>query len=537
MSSTEEQQFPVAHLRPTLDEQFSFRSDVSNNADNMALDASAKTSLQSFVATEEWFQKPLVVVVIGASGDLARKKTYPSLFELYQHGLLPKETMIWGYARTAKTHLEFRDHLHPHLTPGQIPTSSKKLKDFLELCYYHNGKSYGDNEAYAAMLGEITGMDTFNAKDANVLYYLAIPPNVFAETVATLEGMPNAVVQGKTRFVIEKPFGRDTASCQALLDGFKGLGEEMQFRLDHYLAKPMVENLATLRMANPFLENMWNHEHVESVHIRFKEPFGTQGRGGYFDQYNIIRDVLQNHLLQVLLLVAMELPSSLFDSAGDESDSFRQAKIEVLERMPPIVLEDALLGQYDGYKDDPTIKNKDTNCPTYAALRCFVNSKRWKGVPFILEAGKALDQKVVDVQVKFKNRHPFPSNMVTIEVQPKPSMTMTAHMKPLGGASGTMDVTTTNLTTDYSFDGSDDILSKPIENAYSRLLLDVLRGHQNNFVRSDELVRSWEVFTPLLHQIERDNIQPVMYEYGSSGPSSRPAFMDEMVQANMKSSL
>ena len=261
---------------------------------------------------------------------------------------------------------------------------------------------------------------------------------------------------------------RDTESCRELLDGLSGLDESMQYRLDHYLAvrgcqsflsverdlllhhdysyssflgfaffltqKPMVDNVVTMRMANPWLEHMWSYQFIESVHIRFKEPFGTQGRGGYFDQFNIIRDVLQNHLLQVLLLVAMELPSSLLDGEDsekkDDNDSFRQAKIAVLERMPPILLEDALLGQYDGYSDDPTIKNKNTNCPTFAALRCFVNNERWKGVPFILEAGKAMDEKVVDVQVVFKNRHPFPSNKLTLEVQPTPSISMTTHVKP-----------------------------------------------------------------------------------------------------------
>ena len=232
----------------------------------------------------------------------------------------------------------------------------------------------------------------------------------------------------------------------------------------------------------------------------------------------------------------MELPSSTLDQ--DDSDSFRQAKIAVLESMPPVVLEDALLGQYDGYKDDPTIKNKDTNCPTYAALRCFVNNNRWRGVPFILEAGKALDERVVDVQVVFKNRQPFPSNKLTIEVQPQPSMSMTTNVKPIDciSSGSSKAVATATLSTNYSAESNGE--SVPIENAYTRLLLDVLRGKQNNFVRADELVRSWEVFTPLLHQIERDNVQPVKYQYGSNGPASRSIFLEDMVQAaNVKSSL
>jgi glucose-6-phosphate 1-dehydrogenase len=153
--------------------------------------------------------------------------------------------------------------------------------------------------------------------------------------------------------------------------------------------------------------------------------------------------------------------------------------------------------------------------------------------------GKALDSKVVDVQVNFRNRYPFPSNKLTIEIQPQAKISMTAHMKPLGGVApgGAKDVATAALTTNYSFEGSDDFISRPIENAYSRLLLDVLRGKQNSFVRSDELVRSWEVFTPLLHQIERDNVLPMTYTYGSSGPSARSVFLEEMSRTNIKASL
>lgn len=297
----------------------------------------------------------------------------------------------------------------------------------------------------------------------------------------------------------------------------------------------------TMRTANPWMEHMWSHQFVESVHIRFKEPFGTQGRGGYFDQFNIIRDVLQNHIIQLLLLVAMELPPS-FESNGhkDSNDGFRQAKIAVLERMPPILLEDALLGQYEGYSDDPTIKNKHTNCPTYAALRCFVNNQRWKGVPFVLEAGKALDEKIVDVQIIFKNRHPFPSNKLSLEVQPKPRIGMTTHVRPLDSIASRRGKTvhTSTLTADYTAEEHHhDDVSNLLENDYSRLLLDVMRGNQNNFVRSDELIRSWEIFTPLLHRIEGENVQPEKYVYGSDGPPSRPSFLDEMLHTQVKASL
>lgn len=174
------------------------------------------------------------------------------------------------------------------------------MSKFLELCYYHYGNSYGDGDAYGKLVEEVLATSPFNQGTANVLYYLAVPPNVFHETVQTLEHVPNAVSPTNTKFIIEKPFGRDLQTCQELLTNFQGLEESMLYRIDHYLGKPMVDNIFTLRSANPFLEQMWCRDHVESIHIRFKEPFGTQGRGGYFDNYGIIRDVCQNQYVQYI---------------------------------------------------------------------------------------------------------------------------------------------------------------------------------------------------------------------------------------------
>lgn len=156
------------------------------------------------------------------------------------------------------------------------------MSAFLELCFYHHGSSYGDEVAYAKLVDEVLSTSPFDQQEANVLYYLAIPPDVFHETVRTLENVPNAVSPSNTKFIIEKPFGRDLPTCQELLENFQGLEESMLYRIDHYLGKPQVDNIFTLRAANPFLEQMWNRDHVESVLIRFKENFGTQGRGGYF---------------------------------------------------------------------------------------------------------------------------------------------------------------------------------------------------------------------------------------------------------------
>jgi glucose-6-phosphate 1-dehydrogenase len=285
-------------------------------------------------------------------------------------------------------------------------------------------------------------------------------------------------------------------------------------------------------------ENSASHTiSIKSKRLEYtsNQPFGTEGRGGYFDSFGIIRDILQNHLLQVLTLFAMEPPVS------DDARAIRDAKVEVLQNMDVLSLEDALLGQYDGYVDDPTIENKETNCPTYALIRCSVHTPRWEGVPMILEAGKALNEKICEVRVRFRDSKNLssvrrsakglgPSELV-MRLQPNPALELHTNIKSPGlSTQPTMSVMKMN----YEQDIPD--LSNP--DAYTRLLLDVLRGSQGSFVRDDELRRSWEIFTPLLHAIDNSGIRPQPYNYGSEGPSQRKMWMEVMTgNAKLKSSL
>lgn len=304
-----------------------------------------------------------------------------------------------------------------------------------------------------------------------------------------------------------------------LINGFTILSQ-----IDHYLGKEIVQNMQLFRFGNSVWEWMWNRNAIENVTFTFKEPFGTDGRGGYFDNYGIIRDILQNHLLQVLTVFAMEPPEA------DDGDSIRNAKTAVLNAMDPILLEDSLLGQYDGYTDDPTITNKDTNCPTYASLRCWIHTPRWEGVPFILEAGKAMDDKLVEVRVRFKTPTTLQSvraqvkklapNELVMRLQPNPSIELHGNLKTPGLASSPMP---SAMTMNY-----EDIPNLSNPDAYTRLLLDVLRGKKGSFVRDDELRRSWEIFTPILHAIERDGVRPKPYKYGTSGPVGTEAWKEEM---------
>jgi glucose-6-phosphate 1-dehydrogenase len=248
----------------------------------------------------------LSVVVIGASGDLAKKKTYPALFGLFQRGMLPEGLRIVGYARSKKTNKELRDMIRPYLKKSS-PDKDEKIEAFLTRCDYHITPGYDSMEGMSSLIQKLSVTEGKTGK-CNRVYYLAVPPFVFVGACRTIHRY-GVAKHGWTRIVVEKPFGRDTSSSNELSRDLAALfPEKFLYRIDHYLGKEMVQSLLVLRFANQFFEPLWNHHFISCVYISFKEPFGTEGRGGYFDKYGIIRDVIQNHLLQVLSLVAMEPP-------------------------------------------------------------------------------------------------------------------------------------------------------------------------------------------------------------------------------------
>jgi len=290
--------------------------------------------------------------------------------------------------------------------------------------------------------------------------------------------------------------------------------EEEIFRIDHYLGKEMVKNLLILRFGNEFLGATWNRNHIDSVQITFKEPFGTEGRGGYFDEFGIIRDVMQNHLLQVLTLLAMERPISF------SAEDIRDEKVRVLRGIPKIEPKNVIIGQYgkslDGtkpaYKEDDTVP-KDSRCPTFCAMVAFIKNERWDGVPFILKAGKALNEQKTEIRIQFKDVtsgifKDIPRNELVIRIQPNESVYLKMNSK-LPGLS--MQTVVTELDLTYRRRFSD----LKIPEAYESLVLDAMKGDHSNFVRDDELDASWRIFSPLLHYLDdKKEIVPMEYPYG-----------------------
>ncbi|KAL9406884.1 hypothetical protein Peur_003856 [Populus x canadensis] len=464
------------------------------------------------------------ITVVGASGDLAKKKIFPALFALYYEGCLPEHFTIFGYARSKMTDAELRNMVSKTLTCriDKRENCDEKMDQFLKRCFYHSGQ-YGSQENFSELDKKLKEHE--GARVSNRLFYLSIPPNIFIDAVKCASSSASSGI-GWTRVIVEKPFGRDSDSSAALTKALKQyLDEDQIFRIDHYLGKELVENLSVLRFSNLIFEPLWSRQYIRNVQLIFSEDFGTEGRGGYFDNYGIIRDIMQNHLLQILALFAMETPVSL------DAEDIRNEKVKVLRSMRPLQLEDVVVGQYKNhtkggvtypaYTDDNTVP-KGSLTPTFAAAALFIDNARWDGVPFLMKAGKALHNKSAEIRVQFRhvpgnlyNRNfgtdlDRATNELVIRVQPDEAIYLKINNKVPGLG---MRLDRSNLHLHYAAR-----YSKEIPDAYERLLLDAIEGERRLFIRSDELDAAWALFTPVLKELEEKKIIPEYYPYGSRGP-------------------
>ncbi|XP_006625332.2 glucose-6-phosphate 1-dehydrogenase isoform X1 [Lepisosteus oculatus] len=467
---------------------------------------------------EEFHQSDThIFIIMGASGDLAKKKIYPTLWWLFRDSLLPEDTRFVGFARSNLTVDDILKNSGPYLKA--VESEQEKLTQFFQRNSYLSGR-YGEEASFRSLDAHISSLP--NGTCANRLFYLALPPSVYQDVTRNIRRACMST-KGWNRVIVEKPFGKDLESSDQLSKHLSSLfSEEQIYRIDHYLGKEMVQNLMVLRFGNRIFGPIWNRDSVACVVLTFKEPFGTQGRGGYFDEFGIIRDVMQNHLLQMLSLVAMEKPAST------SSDDVRDEKVKVLKCVRPVSLDDVILGQYVGdpngegeaklgYLDDQTVP-RGSRTATFATAVLFVQNERWDGVPFVLRCGKALNERKAEVRLQFCDvpgdifgKH-CKRNELVIRVQPNEAVYAKMMTKKPG-----MFFNPEEAELDLTYGSRYRDMKLP--DAYERLILDVFCGSQMHFVRSDELREAWRIFTPLLHKIESEKIQPLPYTYGSRGPA------------------
>lgn len=468
--------------------------------------------------------EPVAIIVLGASGDLAKKKTFPAIFSLFYHGLLPSNFVLYGFARRDFTNEQFRELILSTLSCRVIDGEKcqSKMHDFLPRCFYHRG-DYAQPSTFAALDRALTASFEQPLSTANRLFYLAVPPMVFNASCKSIH-LESRARKGWTRVVVEKPFGHDLSSYRELRTQLSAvLTEAETFRIDHFLAKEIVQNLMTLRFANSIFEPLWNRNNVKSVQITFKEHFGVEGRAGYFDHVGIIRDIMQNHLLQMVALLAMEPPVSL------AAEDIRDEKVKLLRAMQPLSAGDFVTGQYaarDGrtksYLEDDGVP-EGSKTPTFAACVMHIDNARWDGVPFFMRAGKALDERKTEIRIQFKHvpgalfkvTDGVEHNELVIRVQPDEAIYFRIVSK-VPGLTSRVEEARLNLFYRHAWEES-----KDIPDAYERLILDVIQGEKSLFIRDDELDVAWRIFTPALEELEAaDGATPELYEYGGMGPKN-----------------
>jgi glucose-6-phosphate 1-dehydrogenase len=468
----------------------------------------------------------LNIIILGASGDLARKKIFPALFSLFCQGFLPDQTKFFGFSRSSFTHKEFRKKITADLTCRYTPGEScaGKMDEFLSKCFYQEG-SYESCNSFLDLYSLMSVKS--DVSNASRLFYYAIPPSLFAP-VAKAIGDSGLVLCDSSggvwsRTVIEKPFGRDRESSDKLTKDLSEVFVEDQiYRIDHYLGKEMVQNIQVTRFANEIFKPLWNAAHIAGVEINWSEDIGVEGRGGYFDNYGIIRDVVQNHLLQIVALIAMDEPRSL------AANHVRNQKVRLLRSITTLTPDDVIIGQYsagelngksvEAYRDDPTVAD-DSITPTFAKVTLEIDNERWRGVPFTIRAGKGMSKKISEIRIRFRvsDSNLFcatgvcpPPNELIIRIQPDEGI----HLNIVNKVPGIqLDFHTEKLNLSYGDIYKGDV----IPDAYESLILDVIKGEKSLFIRKDELEAAWDIFTPVLHHLEDNKIEPKEYPFGTNG--------------------
>ncbi|HKR63277.1 MAG TPA: glucose-6-phosphate dehydrogenase [Thermoanaerobaculia bacterium] len=483
---------------------------------------------------QERVPDPSCLVIFGASGDLTQRKLVPGLYSLAHDGLLPAGQTIVGFARAEMTDEQFRASMREACDKHARtrPVDEAVWKNFAKGLFYLAGE-FTDANAYTKLKERLAEFDKTRGTGGRRIYYLAVPPQFFGTIAETLgaQGMVTDPEQGGpyTRAIIEKPFGHDLATAKELnrvaVTTFR---ERQVFRIDHYLGKETVQNLLVLRFANGIFEPFWNRQYIDHVQFTVAETVGVEKRGSYFETAGITRDIIQNHMLQLVSLVAMEPPVAF------EADAVRDEKVKVLRALRPI--DDAVRGQYaagsilgeevPAYREEEKV-SPTSNVETYAALKIFVDNWRWADVPFYVRAGKRLPKRVTDISIHFRPA-PYPlfkrlklkmqPNVLAIRIQPDEGISLKFDSKLPGPT-----VRTAPVTMEFRYATS--FGAEPPE-AYERLLLETMLGDATLFARRDEIETAWAWLDPLLERWAKDSGAPNFYPSGSWGPEAA----DELIE-------
>ena len=456
---------------------------------------------------------PCTMVIFGASGDLTERKLIPALYSLYCEEMIPDKLRVLGVARSELSEGEFRDKLCRGVEKyGRFKPAL--WNSFAERLHYLPG-SYDDPDTYRHLGELLNAFDRHKGTQGNRLFYLAIPPQLYPAVIHHLgQSRLNRNEPGWARLIIEKPFGRDLETASQLNNKVHACFDESQvYRIDHYLGKETVQNILAFRFANFIFEEMWGRNFVDHVQITAVEDTGIGRRGGYYDQAGVVRDMLQNHLLQLLALTAMEPPAAF------SAKALRDEKIKVLQAVRPLSLKASVWGQYQGYRQE--LEVAENSCtPTYIALKMYIDNWRWQGVPFYVRSGKNLSDKSTEIILKFKSvphqifldQKELPTNHLALCIQPDEGMHLSFELKVPG-----TEMRTSPVRMDFQY--KDLFGDQSLPDAYERLLLDALQGDASLFARSDEIERAWELVTPLLDEWEGMSDPPLQfYEPGSWGP-------------------
>jgi glucose-6-phosphate 1-dehydrogenase len=472
---------------------------------------------------------PCTIVIMGATGDLTARKLVPALFNLYLNDGLPNPFHIVGCGRTKLSDEQFIDRMKNALVSKNF-IDNAKWPDFAEALSYRS-VDYEDLDSFINLAKSLRRLDKKNNTQGNRIFYLALPPSLYKQIAQMLGqadlGKERENGNGWSRLVVEKPFGRDLKTAIELNQGIQEYFREHQiFRIDHYLAKETVQNILIFRFANAIFEPIWNRRYIDHVNITASETLGVEHRAGYYEQAGVIRDMFQNHIMQLLALTAMEAPSQF------EPDRVRDEKIKVFRSLRPFPVEKLhdyiALGQYGkgkingkpviGYREEPRV-SPDSLTPTFAKMKVYIDNWRWQGVPFFLTSGKRLAKKITEIAIQFKEvphsmfRHTLgeiiAANQLTLSIYPDEKITLTFQTKNPGAR-----VRLRSVTMDFFYNQN---YTGPVLDAYEKVLIDCMLGDQMLFWRQDGVEHCWSFLTPIVNECETCGSREEMLHFYESG--------------------